>query len=224
MTNTAKITKTNKGIKEREILKEHHNRQEPITWGYMRVSTTDQKLIRQEEALLNYGVSPDFIISDKATGKNTEREGYQKLKKCLKAGDTLVILELDRLSRNMQDLKTEWNDLKNKGVGIVVINQPVLNTAGKTGAESQLISDIMFSLLGYMAQTEREKNQARAKKGLEQAKQRGVKIGRPKKQEELNRAVEMYLKNSFTVAEIIKLCGISRATFYKELKERGIKN
>lgn len=223
MNNIANITKANKGIKERELLKEHYNRQEPITWGYMRVSTTDQKLIRQEEALLNYGVNPDFIISDKATGKNTEREGYQKLKKCLKAGDALVILELDRLSRDMQDLKTEWNDLKNKGVGIVVINQPVLNTAGKTGAEAQLISDIMFSLLGYMAQTEREKNQARAKKGLEQAKQRGVKIGRPKKQEELNRAVEMYLKNSFTVAEIIKLCGISRATFYKELKERGLK-
>lgn len=216
-------SKTDRGIKERYLLKEHYSRTEPITWGYMRVSTADQNLIRQEEALLKYGVNPDFIISDKATGKNTEREGYQKLKKCLKAGDTLVILELDRLSRSMEDLKLEWQELNKMGIGIVVINQPILNTAGKTGAEAQLISDIMFSLLGYMAQTEREKNQTRAIKGLEQAKKRGVKIGRPKKQEELNKAVEMYLNNSFTVAQILKMCGISRATFYKELKERALK-
>ena len=169
MNKTNKTISICRGTKERDLLRKHHNRRKSIIWGYIRVSTTDQKLIRQQEALLNYGVNSEFIISDKSTGKNIEREGYQKLKKCLKAGDTLVILELDRLSRDMQDLKTEWNDLKNKGVGIVVINQPVLNTAGKTGAEAQLISDIMFSLLGYMAQTEREKNQARAKKGLEQA-------------------------------------------------------
>lgn len=216
-------SKADKGIKERDLLKEHHARTEPITWGYMRVSTADQKLIRQEEALLKYGVKPEYIISDKKSGKDTEREGYIKLKKYLKAGDTLVILELDRLSRSRIDIKKEWEEITGVGVEMVVINQPILNTAGQTTEIQKMMNNIILEVMGYMAQMQREENQERAKKGLEQAKQRGVKIGRPKKQEELNKAVEMYLNNSFTVSQIIDMCGVSRATFYKELKARGLK-
>ena len=212
-----------KGIKERDILKEHYNRTEPITWGYIRVSSSDQNLDRQEQALLEYGVQPDFVIQDKASGKDFNRTGYLTLKKSLKAGDTLVIKELDRLGRDAEGIKEEWQSLKGQGIDIVVIDQPILNTVGKDDLTKNLISNIVFELLTYMAESERIKIKKRQQEGLAQAKARGVKIGRPKKQDEVNKAVEMYLNNTSTVAEILTLCGVSRATFYKELKERGIK-
>lgn len=85
------------------------------TFGYARVSSKEQHEDRQIEALTNFGVSKDNIIADKCSGKDTEREGYQYLKKqILRSGDTLVIKELDRLSRNKADIKKSWNTLRRK--------------------------------------------------------------------------------------------------------------
>lgn len=223
MCGIAKITKINKGKKERNFLKEHFKRQEPILWGYMRVSTEQQNLDRQEEALIKYGVNPNNIISDKASGKDFNREGYIKLKKCLKSGDTLVIKELDRLGRNSNLIKEEWQDLKNKNIDIIVIDQPILNTAGKDDLTKNLISNIVFELLTYMAEQERLKIKKRQAEGLRQAKEKGVKIGRPSKEEAKQKAIELYVNNSFTVREILEMCNISRATFYKGLREKGLK-
>ena len=89
------------------------------TFGYARVSTREQNEDRQIEALTDFGVSKDNIIVDKCSGKDTEREGYQYLKKqILRSGDTLVIKELDRLSRNKADVKRELEFFKKKGVHI----------------------------------------------------------------------------------------------------------
>lgn len=214
----------NKGIKERDLIVKHSNRTEAITWGYMRVSTKEQNLDRQEEEILKYGVNPENIISDKLTGKDFNREGYLRLKKYLKAGDTLVILELDRIGRNKDMIKEEWEELCKMGVDIVVINQPILNTSGRTDLEKSLIRGIMFEILTYMAQQEREKNQFRAKQGIELAKKRGVKIGRPSKDKAVEDAIKLYTQNKgFTVAKILEMTGISRATFYKGLREAGLK-
>lgn len=223
-----KETKTaNRGIKERKSIQYHYNRTEPITWGYIRVSSISQKLDRQEEALINAGVNPNFIISDKASGKDFERTGYIQLKKSLKAGDTLVIKELDRLGRNKQLIKEEWQDLKNMGVDIIVIEQPILNTAGKDDLTKELISNIVFELLTYMSEAERLKIKSRQQEGIEKALANGVKFGRPKtakKEEAKKTAVELYLNTNYSVAKILEMAGgISRRTFYNTLAEQGIK-
>lgn len=221
------IKTANRGIKERELIQFHHKRTEPITWGYMRVSTKEQNLDRQEGALINAGVNPEFIISDKASGKNFERTGYTQLKKFLKAGDTLVIKELDRLGRDKELIKEEWQDLKNKGIDIIVIDQPILNTAGKDDLTKELISNIVFELLTYMAESERLKIKSRQKEGIEKALEKGVKFGRPKtakKEEAKKTAIDLYLNTNYSVAKILEMAGgISRRTFYNALAEEGIK-
>ena len=99
------------------------------TFGYARVSSKEQHEDRQIEALINYGVAKDNIIIDKCSGKDTEREGYQYLKKqILRYGDTLVIKELDRLSRNKSDIKKELEFFKEKNVHIRILDIPTTLT------------------------------------------------------------------------------------------------
>lgn len=109
-------------------------------YGYARVSSTEQHLDRQIEALSAYGVEDRHIITDKQSGKNFDRPGYQTLKEqLLRSGDVLVIKELDRLGRNYEAIKSEWHDLRLMGVDIVVLDMPVLSTADKSDLEKQLI-------------------------------------------------------------------------------------
>ena len=122
-------------------------------YGYARVSSKEQNLDRQIEALKEYGVNERDIITDKQSGKDFNREGYKTLKEqLLRSGDVLVIKELDRLGRNMAQIKEEWNDLQAKEINIVVIDTPILNTEGKSNLEKPLISNIVFELLSYMAE------------------------------------------------------------------------
>lgn len=100
-------------------------------FGYARVSSKDQNLDRQIEELIKYGVEERDIIVDKQSGKDFNRNGYKTLKyNLLRNGDTLVIKELDRLGRNMEQIKVEWKELEDVGVNLVVIDNPILNTAG----------------------------------------------------------------------------------------------
>lgn len=98
-------------------------------YGYARVSTREQKENRQIEALIRFGVPEQNIIVDKASGKDTEREGYQYLKRqILRTGDTLVIKELDRLSRNKSDIKRELEEFKTMGVRVKILDIPTTLT------------------------------------------------------------------------------------------------
>ena len=116
-------------------------------FGYARVSTTDQHLDRQIEALRNYGVAERDIITDKFSGKDFNRQGYLTLKEhILRYGDTLVIKELDRLGRDYEQIKVEWQELQKMGVDIVIIDMPILNTAEKSDLEKSLIANIVFEL------------------------------------------------------------------------------
>lgn len=101
-------------------------------YGYARVSSTEQNLDRQIEALTAYGVEDRHIITDKQSGKDFSRPGYQTLKgQLLREGDVLVIKELDRLGRNYEQIKAERQDLRQMGVDIAVLDMPVLSTADK---------------------------------------------------------------------------------------------
>lgn len=103
------------------------------TFGYARVSSTEQNLDRQIEALVHYGVDERDIITDKQSGKDFQRAGYIMLKQqILRSGDTLVIKEMDRLGRDYEAIKNEWQELQRMGVDIVIIDTPVLNTKEKS--------------------------------------------------------------------------------------------
>ena len=127
-------------------------------YGYARVSTREQNLDRQIEELKKYGIEERDIITDKQSGKDFNRNGYKTLKESLlRKGDTLVIKELDRLGRDMEQIKQEWRALEEAGINLIVLDNPILNTEGKTDLEKKLISNIVFELLSYMAEKERQK-------------------------------------------------------------------
>ena len=159
-------------------------------YGYCRVSSKDQNEERQIIAMKEYGVEDKNIIVEKQSGKNFERPKYRKLISKLKKGDTLVIKSIDRLGRDYESILEEWKIIsKEKQVGIVVLDMPLLDTRSERDLIGTLISDIVLQLLSYVAQTERELIHARQAEGIAAAKGRGVKFGRPKKQvpDEFNR-------------------------------------
>ncbi|WP_338631886.1 recombinase family protein [Clostridium baratii] len=193
-------------------------------YGYARVSSKEQNLDRQIKALESYGVDTRDIISDKQSGKNFDREGYLTLKNILlRPKDTLVITELDRLGRNMSMIKDEWNDLQKKQISIVVLDNPILNTEGKNDLEKNLISNLVFELLAYLAEKEREKIKKRQLEGIEALKIRngGKGIGRPAigKPDNWNKVYNMWKEKEITAVAAMELLKLKKNTFYKLVKE-----
>ena len=140
------------------------------TVGYARVSTNEQNLDRQLQALGQY-VEPDMIVTDKASGRNLDRAGYQSLKVGigkLVSGDTLYITSLDRLSRNKEDLKKELQYFKEKGVKVKILDMPTTMTDFPTEQAwiGDMITNIMIEVLSSIAQNERETTRKRQLEGL----------------------------------------------------------
>jgi len=153
-------------------------------YGYARVSSREQNEDRQFEALSKFGVPSVNIIVDKCSGKDTEREGYQYLKKqILRSGDTLVIKELDRLSRNKADIKRELEEFKAAGVRVKILDIPTTLTDFPPEQEwvMDMINAILIEVLGSIAENERMKIRSRQREGIEAAKKKNVRFGRPVK-------------------------------------------
>ena len=192
---------------------------------YARVSSKEQNLDRQIEALKEFGITDERdIIVDKASGKDFNREGYKLLtSQLLRPGDTLVIKELDRLGRNMKQIKEEWNNLLKRDININVIDTPILNTSGKTDLEKTLISNIVFELLSYMAEKEREKIRQRQAEGIKALKDKnnGKGIGRPKTDipSNFDEVYKEWKVGSITAKVAMEQLGLKRTTFYKLVKE-----
>ena len=151
-------------------------------YGYARVSSREQNTDRQIEALMKFGVPEQNIIVDKASGKDTEREGYQYLKRqILRRGDTLVIKELDRLSRNKADIKRELETFKDMGVRVKILDIPTTLTDFPTEQlwVQEMVTAILIEVLGSIAEAERNKIRARQREGIESAKRKNVRFGRP---------------------------------------------
>ena len=190
------------------------------TFGYARVSTREQNEDRQIEALTDFGVSKDNIIVDKCSGKDTEREGYQYLKKqILRSGDTLVIKELDRLSRNKADVKRELEFFKKKGVHIRILDIPT--TLTEFPAEQMWVMDminaILIEVLGSIAENERNKIRSRQREGIAAAKKKNVRFGRPAvdKPENWEQVMNQISAKQITVSQAIHQLNISRSSFYR---------
>ncbi len=152
------------------------------TYYYARVSTKDQNLDRQISAFLALGAQEREIITDKESGKDLERKGYQALKNAmLRRGDTLVIKSLDRLSRNKSDIKNELQYFKDNGIRLKVIDLPTTMMELPQGQEwvFEMVNNILIEVLGTIAEQERATIKQRQAEGIEAAKAKGKKLGRP---------------------------------------------
>ncbi|MGD9566808.1 MAG: recombinase family protein [Sedimentibacter sp.] len=190
-------------------------------YGYIRVSSKEQNTDRQKQALLEYGVDERDIIEDKVSGKDFNRNGYLTLKNSLlRAGDTLVIKELDRLGRNMDMVKNEWQEIQFSGIDIVVLDTSILNTKNKSDLEKKLIANIVFELLAYMAEKERIKIRIRQAEGITIAKMKGLYKGRKKiVNENFENVYDDWKKGKFTAVKAIDMLDMKKSTFYRRVKE-----
>ena len=150
-------------------------------YGYVRVSTKEQNEERQLVAMRNFGVLDCNIFPDKQSGKDFNRWAYCKLLEKLKAGDTLIIKSIDRLGRDYEEIIEQWRIItKERNIAIVVIDMPLLDTRQKErDLTGTFIADLVLQILSYVAQQEREFIRQRQAEGIEAAKARGVKFGRP---------------------------------------------
>ncbi len=189
-------------------------------YGYARVSSKDQNEDRQIIALTKEGVESSNIFVDKLSGKNFERPQYQTLISILNEGDALFVLSIDRLGRNYIDIQEQWRYItKILKADIVVLDMPLLDTRKDKNLLGTFISDIVLQLLSFVAENERNNIRIRQAEGIAAAKARGVKFGAKELPltDEFWKAYEMYHDNLITADDAAKMCGVSRATFYRRL-------
>lgn len=191
-----------------------------ITWGYARISSVTQHEDRQIKKLKEFGLEERNIIVDKESGKNLERDGYQLLKtKLLRAGDTLVIEELDRLARKKIDIKRELEEFKEAGVRVKILDIPTTLTEFKEETKwiQEMITNILIEVLGGFAEEERRKILKRQREGIDVALEKGVKFGRPQVQvpEEWERVIAMVENKEITSVEAMSLLNLKKTTYYK---------
>ncbi len=192
-----------------------------MIYGYARVSSYEQNEQRQCIALRKVGVSDKKLYIDKISGKDFNRPEYKKLIKKLKSGDLLYVLSIDRLGRNYEDIQKEWRRItKEIGADICVIDMPLLDTRRDKDLIGTFIADIVLQLLSFVAQNERENIKSRQRQGIEAARQRGVKFGRPVKSvpDDFDNIVEMWKSGKISKNDAISLCNISESTFYRRIK------
>ena len=196
-------------------------------YGYGRVSTQEQHLDRQLIALKAQGIPSQCIFLDKVSGKNFNRPEYKRMIARLKKDDTVFILNIDRLGRSYFDLQEQWRILtKEKGVDIVVIEMPLLDTRRGKDLMGTFISDLVLSLLSYVSQNERDQLLHRQQLGIAAAKARGVAFGRPVKgvPDNFGEVVKQWEKKNITLEEAIDLCGMSKSSFYRRVREYKLVN
>lgn len=177
--------------------------------GYARTSTRDQKIQNQRETLLAHGC--EKIFEDQLSGRDTKRPELQEMLKMLREGDTVVVTKLDRLGRSLKDLITLVDGFGKQGVNFVSLNDAI-DTTTPSGR-------LMFNVIGSIAEFERELIGERINDGIEQARSRGVKLGRPRGRSEKASAKALaarkIIKSGGTVSEAARAMGVSRMTIYR---------
>lgn len=189
-------------------------------YGYARVSTREQNEDRQLEALIRFGVPEQNIIIDKASGKDTEREGYQYLKRqILRKGDTLVIKELDRLSRNKADIKRELEEFKDMDIRVKILDIPttLADFPPEQAWVLDMINAILIEVLGSIAENERRKIRAIQREGIDAAKKKNVRFGRPAKPlpDNWQEVIADVHSGNIKPVEAMRELGISKSCYYR---------
>jgi DNA invertase Pin-like site-specific DNA recombinase len=178
--------------------------------GYARISTQDQTLALQEDALQKAGC--EQIFTDKVSGTKAERKGLSEALSHLRNGDTLVVWRLDRLGRSLRHLIDTITGLSEKGIGFKSLQENIDTTT--SGGK------LVFHIFGALAEFEREIIRERTRAGLDSAKRRGRAGGRPKAltPKDVHMLRSMAEDPSLTVADICKTLGIGKTTFYRYVK------
>lgn len=184
-------------------------------YSYARISHRSQNIQRQIEALEAFGV--DKLFQDVQSGKDDERPAFQELLEVAKPGDVIVIHSLDRLMRSMFHLWKVIEELREKEINLVSLNEPWLDISGNNAQ-----SNLMLNIMGSFAQFERENLKIRQREGIEIALNNpDSNYGRPKKDvAKVRHAVQLYRDKTHTVKEIERITGVSKATLYRKLKEK----
>lgn len=190
-------------------------------YGYAKVSSKEQNLERQPDALEAFGL--EEVFADKASGKDFDRPERTRLLGLIRPGDVLVIKSIDRFGRDYEKIIERWKVItKELGAFIVVLDMPILDTKrGPSGALGVLITDIVLQVLSFAAQNEREGIRARQAEGIASARARGVKFGRPRIEipEFFSAVSKLYLEHQMTRKEVATKLGVSPTTFDRWLKE-----
>ncbi|MCI8908872.1 MAG: recombinase family protein, partial [Angelakisella sp.] len=151
-----------------------------MTYGYIRVSSTDQNEARQWAALRSRGIQSGRIYVDKQSGKDFQRPEYQRLVARLRSGDLVCVLSIDRLGRNYGEILDQWRVLtKEIQADVCVLDMPMLDTRNGKDLMGTFIADLTLQILSFVAQKERENIRQRQAEGIAAAKERGVQFGRP---------------------------------------------
>ncbi|MCH4217072.1 MAG: recombinase family protein [Megasphaera sp.] len=191
-------------------------------YGYVRVSTKDQHIDRQWDALLKTGVQEENMYVDKQSGKNFERPHYRRLMKKIKKGDCIIVTSLDRLGRNYTEIQEQWRMItKEKHADIIVLDMPLLNTKVNHGnLMGQFLADMVLQILSYVAETERNNIRKRQAEGIAAAQSRGVHFGRSAipVPNEFDHILYLWHCGAITSKEAAKRMNMSRSWFYKKRK------
>lgn len=193
-----------------------------MIYGYVRVSSKDQNEDRQLAALQELKIPAKNIYIDKQSGKDFDRLQYQRLSRRLRRDDLLYIKSIDRLGRNYSEIQEQWRFLtKEKGVDIVVLDMPLLDTRRGKDLMGTFLSDIVLQVLSFAAENERTNIRQRQAEGIAAAKARGVRFGRPQllMPENFGQMVRARERKTISAKEAARRCGISEATFYRRLRE-----
>lgn len=187
-----------------------------IRYAYVRVSTAEQNEARQLEALGGL-VPKERIFVDKQSGKDFHRPQYRRMVRRMKKDDLLYIKSIDRLGRNYGEILEQWRHLtREKGVDIVVLDMPLLDTRRGKDLMGTFLSDIVLQVLSFVAENERTNIRQRQAEGIAAAKARGVKFGRPPipLPDNFHAVHKAWRAKQLTLDQAAAACHLPRGTFY----------
>ncbi len=189
---------------------------EKNSYGYIRVSTKEQNEDRQLLAMQEVGLTKKHIYLDQQSGKDFNRPQYKRLLRRLKKEDVLYIKSIDRLGRNYEEILQQWRVLtKEKGVDLVVLDMPLLDTRRGKDLMGAFLSDIVLQVLSFAAENERTNIRQRQAEGIAAARARGVHMGRPPRPlpKDFPALYQQWKRGEITCSEAAKKCEMPLSTF-----------
>ena len=189
-------------------------------YGYIRVSTKEQKEDRQRIAMEEAGVPVKRLFADKQSGEDFDRPAYNAMMARLTSGDTVVVKSLDRLGRDYEEMIRQLDIItREKEAAIVILDMPLIDTRRKQGDDltGKFISNLVIQIFSYVAHMERSMNHQRTMEGLAAARARGVRFGRRplEKPEGYEEMCRKWKNGEISEREAAQRLGVSRPTFHK---------
>lgn len=196
-------------------------------YGYARVSTREQNLDRQIAALRQYVTDERDIITDKESGKDFDRTGYQYLReRLIRPGDTLIVKSLDRLGRNKEQVMEELRHFRADGVRVKILDLPttMIDLPDRQDWIVEMVNNILIEVLASIAEQERLTIRQRQAEGIAEAKKQGRLLGRKKTElpAEWELVTGLWKSGSITAVQAMDRLGLKKSTFYRMVREQGV--